>query len=297
MLVALDAAARALARLRDRLGARRRRRLEAANRRLGMLGRMGDFFHAVGVFFHHLAAVRLGAPRRSRSRCHIVKLVLPRDRVADDPQRGVPRRPNLKFRSRVRRVRRRRRRQLGRARARRRRRQALPRQAPHRGRVVRDARADADRRDAVRLRRRGRDHRLGARDRRAARRTRSTRGSRRSTGSSSSGTSSATGDRCSASSRSPRVIAFFCVRAARSTSSARACGTGFAILGDRPRVPARRASCRRRSRGCSASPSLYFFLRRSACTRRSTTRCSCRWSTRSRRCSRRRPAAPGRSRG
>ena len=172
--------------------------------------------------------------------------------------------------------------------------QALPDPAPHPGLELHDAHADADRRDALRRARRRRVHHLGARQRRAA---------------------DAPGLLAAA------VRRLGVLRQERQVDGARAAG---APRGDRDRlhrvpregrrragpVHARASRSSTTGRGSCAAcsfpqalswvlrvASLYYFLERSGCTPRSTTRCSRSSSTRSRRCSRPRRAAPGRSRG
>ena len=93
---------------------------------------------------------------------------------------------------------------------------------------LRDADPDADRRDALRLRRLRRDHRLGARRSASCRRTRSTRGSRSSTGS-------------------------FFVRHAKCTGAADRGAPGRRDRRVRLRSPARRATSGRASRRASRS--------------------------------------------
>ena len=106
-----------------------------------------------------------------------------------------------------------------------------------RRRDVLDACPDADRRDDVRLRHRGRADRSGRSRSASCRRTRSTRASRPSTGSSSCGTSGCTAiaPRGAGARRDRRSSSG---RAAASRTSATRVRQGFAILGDRRAVPA-----------------------------------------------------------
>ena len=91
------------------------------------------------------------------------------------------------------------------------------------------------------------------------------------------------------------VIAFFWVR--RRVDEFRAhVSQGFTILRDRPRF-LKRVILPQTISWFFRIASLFFFLKAFGVRRTSTTRCSRRSSTRSRRCSRRRPAARARSKG
>ena len=195
---------------------------------------MGAFFHAVAVFFDHLAAVQWGRSG-SRSRCHVVKLALPRPRVAEHPPRVVPG-DRLKFRA-----------ALGAYVAG----VGVNSIAPARGgdlvklylvkHRIEDATyptlaLDARRRDALRLRRRRRADDLGALDRRAAdapgllaapdRRLEvlpAPRAARRLIG-------------LAVLAARGVIVLVFWARSRVERLPRAACGSGFAILGDRARV-------------------------------------------------------------
>ena len=142
--------------------------------------------------------------------------------------------------------------------ARRRRRQALPAQAPHRGLDVRDARPDADRRDGLRLLRLGARSWSGRSRSACCRRTRSTRGIPAVDWKFFLRHEKFTLDPARGARR--RGVDRVRARAGALRALPRARRAGLRDHARRAPLPRRRDRSRRRSRGCSASPALFFFL-------------------------------------